>query len=368
MSAKPPFAPYRGADKYIFVSYAHKDAEAVYEVLRLLHERKYRIWFDPGIDVGDNWPQTVAEKLLGAELVLVFLSKNAYVSQNCRREINYAVSQRKKMTVVRLDGEAIPSDMAMQLSVVPKVPRGTAEETAEALSGLLDASLLGDGVSGYEAEPLLLKKKRNPWIAATAVLLVLLAGLSAYILGSRLGWFSPVGIRQETVAAEELGEVTVTAFSDPLSMEILLGSLRSESVYLCGDRLVSDAAAIKYTPEGWTVLGEAVERGPVQKLSSFAGKGITQLALINESLESLDGVEALSELTYLDLSDNPIRDLSPLSSLSALETLQLRYLPAETELAPLTALPRLRQVAVSYDMLDRIEPLVEAGIDVIVRR
>ena len=95
---------------------------------------------------------------------------------------------------------------------------------------------------------------------------------------------------------------------------------------------------------------------------------MTELALINEELSDLDGIEALPELSYLDLSDNPLADLTPLTALDKLETLRVLCLPAETELAPLTRCPALREVCVSYDMIDRIGPLVEAGIDVIVQR
>ena len=121
MKTSVPFAPYQGAEDYIFVSYAHKDSVRVFEVISALHRRFYRVWYDQGIEIGADWPQVVAEKLQRSALVLIFLSENALRSQNCRREIHYAVSQKKNMLVVLLDDSTLPADIAMQLSVVPQL-------------------------------------------------------------------------------------------------------------------------------------------------------------------------------------------------------------------------------------------------------
>ena len=137
-----PFVPYQGAEDYIFVSYAHKDSAQVFDVIRLLHQQKYRIWYDQGIEIGADWPQVVAEKLLQSALVLIFVSKNALLSQNCQREIHYAVSQKKNMLVVFLDESELPADMAMQLSVVPQLRFTDSAETAAALTPQLDDGLI----------------------------------------------------------------------------------------------------------------------------------------------------------------------------------------------------------------------------------
>lgn len=363
-----PFPPYRGDKDYVFVSYAHKDDAAVFDLIRRLHEKKYRVWYDQGIDAGANWPQTVAEKLLGSRMVLIFLSENAVRSQNCQREINYAVSRRKDMVVIKLDECDVPADMAMQLSVAPVISCADPARAAGELAALLPDSLLGDGVTGYDREVSGKRRARNPWAMVSLVLLVLLAGLSVFAVGSLRGWFSSAGVRQETVTAESGGEVSVTSFQDSVSMEILLRSLNSEYVYLCGSRMVSDASVIVRTPDGWEIRGEAIPRGSVSSLRPFQGKGIRQLALINEKLRSLDGVETMTELTYLDLSGNPVADLSPLRELPALETLLLLDLPEDTDLSVLAELPALRQVYITENMLGWISPLLDAGIDVTVRR
>ena len=39
---------YEGTEPYIFVSYAHRDSERVFEVLGELQSRGYRFWYDDG--------------------------------------------------------------------------------------------------------------------------------------------------------------------------------------------------------------------------------------------------------------------------------------------------------------------------------
>ena len=141
---KLPFHSYTGDEPYLFVSYAHKDDERVYAILRALRDRRVRIWYDEGIEVGANWPQTVAEHLRGAETVVVFTSEQSAGSQNCRREINFGVSQRKKLLVVRLDESDLPPDMSLQLAGAPTIDAQDAEATAEAIAAQLSGNVFGD--------------------------------------------------------------------------------------------------------------------------------------------------------------------------------------------------------------------------------
>ena len=365
-----PFVPYQGSEDYIFVSYAHKDSPQVFDLIHSLHRRKYRVWYDQGIEIGADWPQVVAEKLLESALVLIFISKNALLSQNCRREIHYAVSQKKNMLVVFLDDSALPADMAMQLSVVPQLRFTDSEGTAAALTPHLGDSLIGDGVTGYAELNPRRKKARNKWLVISLVTTALLVCAVVYIALGMSGRLAGAGIVRETLETEETAEsgpVSVTRFQDALSMEILLKSLNSQYVHICGNCIVSDAAAIHRAGDGWEIGGSAVERGPIAKLDYFAGRGITQLSLVNENLKKAEGIEALPELTYLDLSDNPMTDLSALSALTELRTVKLLGLPADTDLSPLAGLPELKTVYLSFDMVGSAKALVDAGIDVIVR-
>ena len=209
----------------------------------------------------------------------------------------------------------------------------------------------------------------NGWFFASLALTLLLIAAALGFTGMLRGWFGGgQAVRREVIQSEEHGEITVTSFNSGLSLELLLRALDSDCAWLCGSRIVSDAAAIARDEDGWTVAGESAERGTLSSFAPFAGLGLTQLALVNESLESLAGVEELPELQYLDLSDNPIGDLTPLTELMQLRELRLAALPEGVSLAPLARIGSLRRVWVSYDMIDRIAPLLEAEIEVVVTK
>ncbi len=360
-----PFNPYRGNDPYLFVSYAHKDRELVYRVIRSLHDLHYRIWYDEGIEAGQDWPQIVAQHLLDADTVVIFVSQNAMNSQNCLREIHYAVAQKKKMIAVYTDSCTIPDDIGMQLGIVPSIHSSESETITEELIQLLQEDLIGDGVSGYEPEEPSSRHAVNHWFVISVVMAVLLVLLSGYLILSMNGCIRGTGISQ-TTADSETGEVSITHFNDASSMEVLLNSIHSEYIHICGNNIVSDASIMERKDGRWYISDQPVEQGPVNRLSAFTGKTIRQLSLVNESLQGLSGAEKITGLTYLDVSDNPIRDLSALASAEDLEVLKLYGIPQETDLSVLAQLPNLKQVCISYDHIEGIKPLIDAGIEIIV--
>lgn len=114
---------YEGTEPYIFVSYAHRDGEQVFEVLNELDRRGYRLWYDDGIAPGSEWPEDIAQHLDGAALVLSFITNNSMASRNCRREINFSLSREKPFLSVVLEPTDMPLGMEMQLSAQQSIVR-----------------------------------------------------------------------------------------------------------------------------------------------------------------------------------------------------------------------------------------------------
>ena len=108
---------YEGKAPYIFISYAHKNAEAVLPAIRALEDAGYPVWYDGGIQVGTEWPEYIAEHLLHSSLVIAFISEASIASQNCRQEIVYALDKRKPMIAVHLEEVHLPPGMEMQLNL-----------------------------------------------------------------------------------------------------------------------------------------------------------------------------------------------------------------------------------------------------------
>jgi len=122
------FKPYEGDRPYIFISYAHANSDEVMRVVNHMHDRGYRIWYDEGIEVGSEWPECIAEHLAGAHLVIAFIS-NAYMkSDNCRREMHFTLTKRKKIINVFLENTEMTPGMEMQIGNIFALMKHTMDE------------------------------------------------------------------------------------------------------------------------------------------------------------------------------------------------------------------------------------------------
>jgi len=107
---------YEGKEKFIFVSYAHKDSKQVLDIIKKLQEQGYRIWFDEGIAPGSEWPEDIANHLKDSAMVLAFISANSVASVNCRNEINLACSRNKPFLAIMLEEVELSPGMELQLA------------------------------------------------------------------------------------------------------------------------------------------------------------------------------------------------------------------------------------------------------------
>ena len=108
--------PYEGEEDYLFISYSHKDSEIVIPILEKIEESGYRIWFDEGIDPGSEWPETIADHLNRASVCVGFITENYLNSQNCRRELNFALKKQIPFLSIMLEKVELSPGVDMQLS------------------------------------------------------------------------------------------------------------------------------------------------------------------------------------------------------------------------------------------------------------
>ncbi|MBR5188161.1 MAG: toll/interleukin-1 receptor domain-containing protein, partial [Clostridia bacterium] len=107
---------YKGKEKYIFVSYAHKDSERVLPILEAMQRAGFRVWYDTGIEAGTEWPAYIEESLEKSSVVIAFLSPHSVESVNCRNEINYALLKQKEMLVIYLEDTELRYGLGLQLN------------------------------------------------------------------------------------------------------------------------------------------------------------------------------------------------------------------------------------------------------------
>lgn len=110
--------PYAGGEDYVFVSYSHSDIEKVFPVLHKLQLAGFRIWYDEGINGGENWRKILASKIQEKKCkdFLLFSSANSVQSRHVKAELNLALDLDKKITTVRLDDARFGPDLEMYLS------------------------------------------------------------------------------------------------------------------------------------------------------------------------------------------------------------------------------------------------------------
>ena len=117
-----PFDAYKGKEPYIFVSYAHKNSDIVFEHIIKLRASGFRIWYDEGIDPGTDWSDEIALALNNAASFLVFMSPEAADSHNVKKEIVFAVGKKKHMVCVYIAETELPLGLEMQLGNIQGIP------------------------------------------------------------------------------------------------------------------------------------------------------------------------------------------------------------------------------------------------------
>ncbi len=134
-----PFPAYQGDDPYIFVCYAHDDAEAVYAEITRLRGEGLNIWYDEGISPGSTWRDEVALALTQCSVFLYYVTARSVASINCLNEVNFCLSRERKILSVHLEETELPLGLELSLSAMQAIFR--ADHTSEAYQTKLLASL-----------------------------------------------------------------------------------------------------------------------------------------------------------------------------------------------------------------------------------
>lgn len=366
--------PYEGTLPYLFVSYAHKDDAAVLEIISTLQSRGFRVWYDEGIEAGSEWPESIASHLERAQLVLAFLSPAYLRSDNCRKEMHYALTKKKPVINVFLEQTELSPGMEMQIGNLFALMKYTYPSEEYFYDKLFSAELLdaskfaGDapelpdvpapapGKKAKEKKPRREKpekpprapkparsKKKRRGLAAAIIAVVLVGCL---IAAGIVGHFTGLLYRftAKTVVVQTLADDTVAQFQNPLleqaardyagkaEGELTVADLKGlTALYVCGDRYwfaapqqgVDAAAAGVETAEAVDPSGQTVtvRRGDLRDLSDLAYfPSLTVVSVQFQSLTSLESLPACG-VEVFDVSANRLTSLSGIEQLPKLTAL-----------------------------------------------
>ncbi|MCR5836276.1 MAG: leucine-rich repeat protein [Lachnospiraceae bacterium] len=106
-SINAPFVPDEESP-YIFVSYAHKDRERVFPIIKDIYEDGWRVWFDEGLELGEDYYGALKKHIRNCSVFLLFASKNSLNSDFITiYEIPQAYEFHKKIIVLYLNDSFI---------------------------------------------------------------------------------------------------------------------------------------------------------------------------------------------------------------------------------------------------------------------
>ena len=103
--------PYEGNEPYLFISYAHKDSALVVKIIEGLQRLGMRIWYDEGLEWGDNWRTKIERYLLESTYVVCFFTKHFFESEECKKEMGLAFEHKKGPLVIHLEKIVLPEDL-----------------------------------------------------------------------------------------------------------------------------------------------------------------------------------------------------------------------------------------------------------------
>ncbi len=103
-----PYAPCEPEGDFIFVSYARRNVRAVLPDILRIHTAGYRVFYDDAIQAGADFRAKLGEWLEKAAACVVFLSKEAYASDEVRAEVDTAVNRSLRIIPIAIDDSEPP--------------------------------------------------------------------------------------------------------------------------------------------------------------------------------------------------------------------------------------------------------------------
>ncbi|MBE6974690.1 MAG: TIR domain-containing protein [Ruminococcaceae bacterium] len=283
---------YQGKEPYIFISYAHKNADAVLHLVGCLQSRGFRIWYDAGIEAGTEWPEYIAEHLSGSACVVAFVTKEFVASWNCKREITFAQELDKPVLSIYLEDVEMPMGLRMQLGSNQSVFRSRHKSEESFLSALMAAGILKDAnnIREFDIEGHVLKAYHGKDPAATVPEGVEIIGEKAFADSDSLmevrfpgslrkigaGAFEGCRVLKEVTVMDGLETIEEGAFSQCVVLERIH---IPDSVKSIGKTAFGDCEGLLEIafPDGLDMLADGVMVGCRKLEKVFIPNSVTQI-------------------------------------------------------------------------------------------
>ncbi len=102
-------------DNHVFVSYAHADSRLVLREIETLKTNGIDVYYDDGITPGSEWSEQLAGAIKNSHHFIYFITPNSVASENCRRELNFAIAENIPVLAVHLEETEVPDGIRLNL-------------------------------------------------------------------------------------------------------------------------------------------------------------------------------------------------------------------------------------------------------------
>ncbi len=224
-----PFAAYAGDEPYVFVSYAHADADRVFPEIQWLHEQGFNVWYDEGIEPGSVWRDELARALDGAALFLFFVTPTSIDRPHCVREVAYAVDHEFPFLAIHLEETDLDPGIELTLSSIQAILKYDTRERAYRQKLLRFATQHVDR-GAVEVRPV---RQMQGWSTSKGALVVVISVVSM----SALTWWLAASVPLETPNDGAIPAVVRTTIDIPDDIERIGGfRLEAETLVYYGYR------------------------------------------------------------------------------------------------------------------------------------
>jgi Flp pilus assembly protein TadD len=245
-----PFPAYKGDEPYVFVCYAHEDAETVLPDLQWLREQGFNFWYDEGISAGKVWRAEIAAALEGARQILFYISPQSLSSIHCDREINYTLDRNKPILPVYLQQIKLTDDLELGLSRIQAIEHWTSDVSVA-------RERIQQGLAGLDTQQPPLRATQRSWLRMWAVALVAVI---------TLGWLyqqrpaEPTDVGRVQLVIGSFADLGVTYRARGLYQQLTLNLQSYPNI-----QLLTDEGTI---PEGAFSLIPSVNDGELEMILS----------------------------------------------------------------------------------------------------
>lgn len=297
------FSAYEGSEKYLFISYAHKDSDMVYPIIERLNAEGYRVWYDDGITPGSEWPENIAIHLENAETFIFFASPNSVSSDNCKREVNFALSRNKKFFTISLVPTELTLGLELQISTQQNILMYEYDDMNKFYDTIFAASSLAP-CKRYEGEEDVKQNLSQGTTAGTAP------------AQKRTNEMKPAKAKKgnKKVLFIVLGACAALAVVVALILLVVMPKIAEREIKLDnGQTVYANASYLNF------YSGSVITSNDISKLKKL--KDITTIELNNCTLESgadLSALKCLPNVRSLTVESTEIQDYSFLAKMVSL--------------------------------------------------